>query len=59
MIAILTYDQTFVRTATRSTLKMAANLTHIHNFKAIVHKEFKLFSKNTILTIVDTLRISA
>ena len=46
--AILTYDQAHVRTATRSTLKMVANLTQILNFKAHFLQEFKLFSINKI-----------
>ena len=33
-----------VRTATRYTLKVAANLTQILNFKANFHKEFEPFS---------------
>ena len=46
--AILTYDQVIVRTTTRSTLKVAANLIQILNFKANFHQEFELFSKNKI-----------
>ena len=41
--AVLTNDQVIVSTARRSTLKMAANLTQILNFKANFHKEFELF----------------
>ena len=43
-----TYDQLIVRTATRSTLKMTANLTQILNFKVNFHQEFELFSRKTI-----------
>ena len=41
-------------TSTRSTLKIAANLTEIHNFKANFHKVFELFSPKIMLTMVDT-----
>ena len=41
--ATLTYDKVIVRTATRSTSKMAANLTQILNFKVNFHQEFELF----------------
>ena len=51
---VLTYNQVIVRTATRSILNMAANLTQILNFKANFHKQFELFSKkNFMLTMVD------
>ena len=58
--AILTYDQvivsrqsllslhmtkSYVRTATRTTLKVEANLTQILNFKANFHTEFESFFK--------------
>ena len=36
--------EVIARTATFSTIKMAANLTQIHNFKPNFHKEFKLFN---------------
>ena len=45
IIAVLTYDQDMVRTATPCTLNMAANLAQILNLKANFHKEFQLFSK--------------
>ena len=60
------YDQVIVRTATRSTLKVAANLTQILNFQANFYKEFELFcnfqKNNFMLTmihngLVDTLRL--
>ena len=35
--------KSYVRTATRSTLKVEANLTQILNFKANFHTEFELF----------------
>ena len=35
----------YVRTATRTTLKVEANLTQILNFKANFHTEFELFFK--------------
>ena len=39
--------KSYVRTATRSTLKVEANLTQILNFKANFHTEFeKLKKKN-------------
>ena len=37
--------KSYVRTATRSTLKVEANLTQILNFKANFHTEFKPFFK--------------
>ena len=52
-------------TATRTTLKVEANLTQILNFKANFHTEFELFfkkkkkKKKFMLTMVDTLRLSA
>ena len=53
--AVRTYDQVIVRTATRSTLKVAANLTQILNFQANFHKKFELFcnfqKNNFMLTI--------
>ena len=52
--------KSYVRTATRTTLKVEANLTQILNFKANFHTEFELFFKKKImLTMVDTLRLSA
>ena len=52
--------KSYVRTATRSTLKVEANLTQILNFKANFHTEFEPFLKKKImLTMVDTLRLSA
>ena len=52
--------KSYVRTATRSTLKVEANLTQILNFKANFHTEFVPFLKKKImLTMVDTLRLSA
>ena len=55
--------KSYVRTATRTTLKVKANLTQILNFKANFHTEFELFLKKKIyanngglmLTMVDTL----
>ena len=45
----------YVRTATRTTLKMEANLTQILNFKANFHTEFEpFFKKKIMLTMVDT-----
>ena len=35
--------KSYVRTATRTTLKMEANLTQILNFKANFHTEFEPF----------------
>ena len=35
--------KSYVRTATRSILKVEANLTQILNFKANFHTEFELF----------------
>ena len=37
--------KSYVRTATRTTLKVEANLTQILNFKANFHPEFELFFK--------------
>ena len=37
--------KSYVRTATRSTLKVKANLTQILNFKANFHTEFEPFFK--------------
>ena len=52
--------KSYVRTATRSTLKVEANLTQILNFKANFHTEFEpFFKKKIMLTMVDTLRLSA
>ena len=52
--------KSYVRTATRTTLKVEANLTQILNSKANFHTEFELFFKKKImLTMVDTLRLSA
>ena len=52
--------KSYVRTATRSTLKVEANLTQILNFKANFHTEFEPFKKKKfMLTMVDTLRLSA
>ena len=53
--------KSYVRTATRSTLKVEANLTQILNFKANFHTEFEpLFKKkNYANTMVDNLRLSA
>ena len=44
---------------THSTLKVAANLTQILNFKANSHKAIELFKKKIMLTIimVDTLTL--
>ena len=52
--------KSYVRTATCSTLKVEANLTQILNFKANFHTEFEpFFKKKIMLTMVDTLRLSA
>ena len=52
--------KSYVRTATRTTLKVEANLTQILNFKANFHTEFEpFFKKKFMLTMVDTLRLSA
>ena len=52
--------KSYVRTATRSTLKVEANLTQILNFKANFHTEFEPFlQKKIYATMVDTLRLSA
>ena len=40
--------KSYVRTATRSTLKVEANLTQILNFKANFHTEFELFFQKKI-----------
>ena len=40
--------KSYVRTATRTTLKVEANLTQILNFKANFHTEFELFFKKKI-----------
>ena len=40
--------KSYVRTATRSTLKVEANLTQILNFKANFHTKFEPFFKNKI-----------
>ena len=40
--------KSYVRTATRSTLKVEANLTQILNFKSNFHTEFELFKKKKI-----------
>ena len=50
--------KSYVRTATRSTLKVEANPTQILNFKANFHTEFEPFFKKKN-TMVDTLRLSA
>ena len=48
--------KSYVRTATRTTLKVEANLTQILNFKANFHTEFEPFKKKKfMLTMVDTL----
>ena len=50
--------KSYVRTATRSTLKVEANLTQILNFKANFHTEFEpFFLKKFMLTMVDTLTL--
>ena len=64
--------KSYVRTATRTTLKVEANLTQILNLKANFHTEFEPFFKKKIYanngghftsrknkTMVDTLRLSA
>ena len=52
--------KSYVRTATRTTVKVEANLTQILNFKVNFHTEFKpFFKKKFMLTMVDTLRLSA
>ena len=57
----MTKCKSYVRTATRSTLKVEANLTQILNFKANFHTEFEPFlqQKKFMLTMVDTLRLSS
>ena len=40
--------KSYVRTATRSTLKVEANLTQILNFKANFHTEFEQFFQKKI-----------
>ena len=40
--------KSYLRTATRSTLKVEANLTQILNFKANFHTEFEQFFKKKI-----------
>ena len=40
--------KSYVRTASRSTLKVEANLTQILNFKANFHTEFEPFLKKKI-----------
>ena len=51
--------KSYVRIATRSTLKVEANLTQILNFKANFHTEFEPFfkKKKFMLTMVDTFRL--
>ena len=49
--------KSYVRTATRSTLKVEANLTQILNFRANFHTEFEPFKKKIMLTMVDTLTL--
>ena len=51
--------KSYVRTATRSTLKVEANLTQILNFKANFPKEFEPFFKKKIYANLCTLRLSA
>ena len=52
--------KSYVRTATRSTLKVEANLAQILNFKANFHTEFEPFFKKKIYANNDdTLRLSA
>ena len=47
--------KSYVRTATRTTLKVEANLTQILNFKSNFHTEFEpFFKKKNMLTMVDT-----
>ena len=41
--SLLIKIKSYVRTATRTTLKVEANLTQILNFKANFHTEFELF----------------
>ena len=43
IIAVLTYDQVIVGTATSSILKMRTDQTQILNFKVNFYKEFELF----------------
>ena len=45
--------KSYVRTATRSTLKVEANLTQILNFKANFHTEFEPFFKKKIYANTD------
>ena len=40
--------KSYVRTATRTTLKVEANLTQILNFKANFHTELELFFKKNL-----------
>ena len=44
----LNMTKSYVRTATRTTLKVEANLTQILNFKVNFHQEFELFSRKKI-----------
>ena len=44
----MTKSKSYVRTATRTTLKVEANLTQILNFKANFHTEFEPFFKKKI-----------
>ena len=49
--------KSYVRTATRTTLKVEANLTQILNFKANFHTEFEPFFKKKIMykyLVLDT-----
>ena len=50
LLSLLTLHMTksYVRIATRSTLKVGANLTQILNFKANFHTEFEPFFKKKI-----------
>ena len=52
--------KSYVRTATSTTLKVERNPTQILNFEANFHTEFEsFFKKKIMLTMVDTLRLSA
>ena len=49
--------KSYVRTATRSTLKVEANPTQILNFKANFHTEFEPFFKKKIQWWIVSIKI--
>ena len=53
MLLSLHMTKSYVRTATRSTLKVEANLTQVLNFEANFHTEFEPFFKKKHFKIVS------